>query len=804
MKRWLILGLVLFDASLAVAAGVCGYVPNDCDTNLAWCSKIPPIMLSVATGTKTLNACTTVTLNSTDIGAASSAQQLYSGGGIVYVVQTGTGTATGTATTTETNLGAILAISNTSSGTATNTYTLAMPNATKTFTGTVTVTQTDLCSSGATAGGIPCLDTNGQVSTAVTTNLAATTDTRFGIWTGTAVLTNYTTTTDTRLNNARTPTGNLYVGVGLGIKTDTSTATVTSAPLSSAYTVVVTATASSTNILYGTGGIVFNSTDTFTATNTSTGTVAIIQTGTGTATGTTTFSGTQSITLSDTATSSTVATVTVTRTGTLSLTGTQTQTITGTATITLSGTETATGTGTLTATSTGTATASITSTATQTWPALCVCAGTGPFGPVYAVNGEWGCGTDYHMYFCSGCSWVGPGDACPGGTVASTMTSTTTVTAAGTATQTFTGTAVGTVTGSATWTSTSTGTTTSIAVSANPTISYTNTATAQTIAVGSNLAITTGTSTITATSGALTGTVNITAPGLATTDTLSNYMSTKSTTSFLSSTVTHLSGDIPTSVNISVGSGLGIQTDTSTATVTSAPLSSAYTVVATNTATSTVTKTSLAVYKETLAGGLVTSAVAASYSDVGADASGAANAAVSGTAGYIPYFSAAHVLSNFAEAATTATPSVIPVSDLSGTLNAWVSHPLYNFYTSIGPSSTKSTTGENVTLTSISFTPTVAGVIYVHAESSMVSFTIGACILTVILDPSGANTTIGVSSLATSNGGGDGYLHNSVSGVATVTAAAHILTAYMGSDTSPLACNSNANQTNIVLELHGS
>ena len=61
---------LLTGSSLALAAGICGYVPNDCTTQQAWCSKIPPMAVDYPNGLKTWSACTTATVAVSDICTA--------------------------------------------------------------------------------------------------------------------------------------------------------------------------------------------------------------------------------------------------------------------------------------------------------------------------------------------------------------------------------------------------------------------------------------------------------------------------------------------------------------------------------------------------------------------------------------------------------------------------------------------------------------------------------------------------------------------------------------------------------------
>jgi hypothetical protein len=67
VRSWLLLAGILLSAT-AMAAGICGYVPNDCTTQQAWCSKIPgqTIILPNATSTAS-SVCTSRTISTTDI-----------------------------------------------------------------------------------------------------------------------------------------------------------------------------------------------------------------------------------------------------------------------------------------------------------------------------------------------------------------------------------------------------------------------------------------------------------------------------------------------------------------------------------------------------------------------------------------------------------------------------------------------------------------------------------------------------------------------------------------------------------------
>jgi hypothetical protein len=66
----------------------------------------------------------------------------------------------------------------------------------------------------------------------------------------------------------------------------------------------------------------------------------------------------------------------------------------------------------------------------------------------------------------------------------------------------------------------------------------------------------------------------------------------------------------------------------------------------------------------------------ATYSDVGADAAGAAtsavNTAVYGNAGYVPYFTGAHTIGNLAPYANSPATYSVPVSQGAPNLNAWI------------------------------------------------------------------------------------------------------------------------------------
>jgi hypothetical protein len=73
----------------------------------------------------------------------------------------------------------------------------------------------------------------------------------------------------------------------------------------------------------------------------------------------------------------------------------------------------------------------------------------------------------------------------------------------------------------------------------------------------------------------------------------------------------------------------------------------------------------------------ITNVAAPTYVSVGADAAGAAAAAVnaaipSGTVGGLTYLSGAHTLATTAPASQTPTANTVPISNSSGTLNSWI------------------------------------------------------------------------------------------------------------------------------------
>jgi len=120
----------------------------------------------------------------------------------------------------------------TSTATSPTTLVVSMPNATKTWssTATNTLTQTDVCTTIAASGAIPCAGTDSKISTGWIPSLSST----YVPWsqvegTGTATSTEtdkIVTGADGRLSNARTPTGSLTVlspgFLTTGTGTDTS------------------------------------------------------------------------------------------------------------------------------------------------------------------------------------------------------------------------------------------------------------------------------------------------------------------------------------------------------------------------------------------------------------------------------------------------------------------------------------------------------------------------------------------------------------------------------------------------------
>jgi hypothetical protein len=68
LEVFVLIAVVSLAAATAAAAGICGYVPNDCTSQQAWCSKIPgqTIILPNATSTAS-SVCTSRTLSTTDI-----------------------------------------------------------------------------------------------------------------------------------------------------------------------------------------------------------------------------------------------------------------------------------------------------------------------------------------------------------------------------------------------------------------------------------------------------------------------------------------------------------------------------------------------------------------------------------------------------------------------------------------------------------------------------------------------------------------------------------------------------------------
>jgi hypothetical protein len=282
---------------------------------------------------------------------------------------------------------------------------------------------------------------------------------------------------DERLTNTRSSTATgTYVcstgmrcltGTGTGTATSTWTDTVTSWTADRNVVIQSTATATNTNSLTGTNGVVFEtstytSSNTYVATNTATNTVTV----TGTVTGTYDLigAGTSSATTTLTAATSRTVTGTTTTTGTFSSTATAgTMTMTETNTYTEATTRTATGTATGSHTSgvTGTVSALLTvsGTRTITWIATATNgARTNISVTLYKTNT--GSGTQSLTYSFTG-------------TITATGTRTwTTLAATATATTSATGAVTVTSTSTAAATETLTGTATSLtaAVGLNPTI----------------------------------------------------------------------------------------------------------------------------------------------------------------------------------------------------------------------------------------------------------------------------------------------------------------------------------------------
>ena len=175
------------------------------------------------------------------------------------------------------------------------------------------------------------------------------------------------------------------------------------------------------------------------------------------------------------------------------------------------------------------------------------------------------------------------------------------------------------------------------------------------------------------------------------------------------------------------------------------------------------------------------------------DITSAVNAAVNGSTGYVPYFSSAHTIGSLAPYATTPAANSVPISDSSGTLNAWITYHVQNIQALVGPSGSGSTSGLTpLNVIGSTFTAVSAsGSVSVTATAN-VSTTAGlnTCVVTLLLNGS----QIGVQGQTNA-----GVATVPVAGLGNFTGGSYSLTVTLTSNNGSYGCGTQAHSTQLIV-----
>ena len=193
----------------------------------------------------------------------------------------------------------------------------------------------------------------------------------------------------------------------------------------------------------------------------------------------------------------------------------------------------------------------------------------------------------------------------------------------------------------------------------------------------------------------------------------------------------------------------------------------------------------------------ITNVAAPTYVSVGADAAGAAAAAVnaaipSGTVGGLTYLSGAHTLATTAPASQTPTANTVPISNSSGTLNSWVTNTrVTDWYSNYASSNLTTPANGCIALTYVNVTSTVTSnqfLIWSTAQAHTNAEGNLSCEMVIQID--GANIGLwGVASLITSNAQPSTM---STQGIYVLSPGPHTITSFMCQPQNGWQCVCNA------------